>query len=217
MTIKYIVYMAATAALLSASAAEKIDGLFGVRLGEKPTNAVKVAEIPSLGAELQMVSPDNDEILQCFAMVGTNGSTVAVMCQTPWNEAEAREKIVDGWQAKYGKPSITGSDADGDRPPVEFDTFASNGRSLSFIRQADMVMLQCADVAAVTNMLSGVVERITGLERYGFGLLGKTVGYDIGKKSAEDKGPLPKESKNQRKDRDPEGASIKGSASVAGG
>lgn len=188
-------YMAVTTAILSASATEKIDGLFGVRLGEKPTNAAKVAEIASIGAELQMVSPDNDEILQCFALVGTNGSTVAVMCQTPWNEAEAREKVVGGWQAKYGKPSITGRDSDGNRPAVEFDTFVSDGRALSFIRQTDMVMLQCADVAAVTNMLSCAAERITGLERYGFGLLGKTVGYDIDKNSSGDKRPLPKESK----------------------
>lgn len=195
MTIKHMAYMAVTTAILSASATEKIDGLFGVRLGEKPTNAAKVAEIASIGAELQMVSPDNDEILQCFALVGTNGSTVAVMCQTPWDEAEAREKVVGGWQAKYGKPSITGRDADGKRPSVEFDTFVSDGRALSFIRQTDMVMLQCADVAAVTNMLSCAAERITGLERYGFGLLGKTVGYDIDKNSSEDKRPLPKESK----------------------
>ena len=195
MIIKHIVYMAATAALLSASAAEKIDGLFGVRLGEKPTNAAKVAEIASLGAELRMVSPDNDEILQCVALVNSNGLTVAVMCQTPWDEAEARKKVVGGWQAKYGKPSIIGSDADGKRPPVEFDTFSSDGRALSFIRQADMVMLQCADVAAVTNMLSGAAETITGFERCGFRLLGKTVGYDINKKSPEGKQPLPKENK----------------------
>jgi len=52
-------------------------------------------------------------------------------------------------------------------------------RALLFVRQADMVMLGCADVTALTNMLAHTEGDVARHEREALRILGKTVGYDI--------------------------------------
>lgn len=192
---KFRFTLAAAAIFATAFGAEKIEGIFGIKFGEKLSRAVEVKEIRPLHAKIVMSTPDNDEIQQCFAIIGTNGFPVAVTCETPWSVAEARSKVVDSWMVKYGKPSISGTDGNGGEPSVEFDTFVSGERALLFVRQADRVMLGCADVMALTNMLANVEGSVAAHEREALKLLGKVVGHGTEKKSSEGKQPLPKESK----------------------
>ncbi len=192
---KFMLVLSVAAVFATVLGAEKIDGIFGIKLGEKPGRSVEVTDIQPLRAKIVMLTPDNDEIPQCLAVVGTNGFPVAVTCETPWSVAEARSKVVDSWAVRYGKPKISGKEGNGGEPLVEFDTFVSGGRALLFVRQADRVMLGCADVTALTNMLAHAKGSVAKHEREALRLLGKTVGYDIDKKPPEGKQPLPKESK----------------------
>lgn len=186
---KSMLAIVVAAVFVTVLGAEKIDGIFGIKLGEKPGRSVEVTDIQPLSAKILMLTPDNDEIPQCLAIIGTNGFPVAVTCGTPWSVAEARSKVVDSWMVKYGKPTISGKEGNGGEPSVEFDTFVSGERALLFVRQADRVMLGCADVTALTNMLAHAEGSVAKHEREALGLLGKAVGYDIDKKSPEGKRP----------------------------
>jgi hypothetical protein len=192
---KFTFTLAAVAIFAAAFGAGKIDGIFGIKFGEKPSRAVEVKEIRPLRAKIVMLTPDNDEIQQCLAIVGTNGFPVAVTCETPWSVAEARSKVVDSWTVKYGKPSISGAEGNDGGPSVEFDTFVSADRALLFVRQDDRVMLGCADVTSLTNMLAHAEGSVAAHEREALKLLGKVVGYGTEKKSSEGKQPLSKEDK----------------------
>lgn len=192
---KKIIFAFVVGLAVAAIGAEKIDGIFGIKLDEKPLCAVEVEEIHPLRAKVFLLSPDNDEVQQCLAVVGTNGLPVAVTCETPWSVAEAKSKVVDGWTTRYGKPTISGKEGNDGEPSVEFDTFVSGERALLFVHQADRVMLGCADVTALTNMLAHVEGSVPAHEREALKLLGKVVGYGTEKKNCEGKQPLPKESK----------------------
>ena len=105
---KFMLVLSVAAVFATVLGAEKIDGIFGIKLGEKPGRSVEVTDIQPLRAKIVMLTPDNDEIPQCLAVVGTNGFPVAVTCETPWSVAEAKSKVVDGWTTRYGKPTISG-------------------------------------------------------------------------------------------------------------
>ena len=192
-----IILVVAAVFAMTAFGAENINGIFGVKLGEKLARSEKLGELSALNIKAVKVEPDNAEVLQCVALTDTNDIPLAVMCYMPWSEADAKAKIVDGWSAKYGKPTISGFDTDAKHVDnkIEFDTFAVDGRALSFIRQGGKVVLQCADIGAVTNMLGKIKCEELNSRYYGLGLVGKVVGYGTEKKSSEGKQPLSKEDK----------------------
>ena len=164
-------------ATLIVSGAEKVDGLFGIKFGSRPEALRVFTEFKPIGAQLVLVSPDEDGAPDCFVLLDRDGKVVQVKFAMP-SQPATRQTVLKELREKHGEPLISGT-AEVNGGKVEFDTFFSDGAALCCEASAKMLVVECTDVAAMTNLLANAKPARNVRERRKLELMGRKIGYSM--------------------------------------
>ena len=175
---RQLLYFLAMLATTIASGAEKVDGLFGIKFGSRPEALRVFTEFKPIGAQLVLVSPDEAGAPDCLALLDRDGKVVQVQCFIAGPGGKSRQSVLKELREKHGEPLISGT-AEVNGGKVEFDTFFSDGAALCCEASAKMLVVECTDVAAMTNLLANAKPARNVRERRKLELMGRKIGYSM--------------------------------------